>query len=175
MNGRRGAGILCLLLLFPAFCAAADLRSLVVPGTALVIGVPADWRTVEPADGTIIRLARPGGGAGLAVSVSALGADVGPAAFTQNSLAELQRLAYDFDLLDWDFAMRVGTRTWSRLHFRFVHGETRWEQQLYLTVDSGQAVAVACSAKPAEWAAWAPLFARCITETAGSRPMLAPR
>jgi hypothetical protein len=171
----RSARGLALALCTCGMLPAADLRSLAVPGTTLVIGVPADWRTVEPADGTIIRLARPGGGGGLAVSVSVLPAGAGPAAFTQNSLAELQRLAYDFDLLDWDFTMRVGTRTWSRLHFRFVHGETRWEQQLYLTAENGQAVAVACSAKPAEWAAWAPLFERCIAETGGSRPVLAPR
>lgn len=157
---------------------AAELRPLPVPGTTLIIGVPDDWTAVLPADGTAIRLRRPAGEAGLAISVTTLPTGDGPAAFTQRSLAELQKLLFQFDLLDWEFTELRGTRTWSRLHFRFIHGETRWEEELWLTVDQAtgtspaQAVAVAFSATPATWAAWKPVFDRCLNETAASRPVL---
>ncbi len=178
--------LLLLLLLLPALLlvtvsgmvdlGAAELRPLPVPGTSLIIGVPDEWTAVLPADGTVIRLRRPAGEAGLAISVTALPPGDGPAAFTQRSLAELQKLLFQFDLLDWEFTELRGTRTWSRLHFRFIHGETRWEEELWLTVDqttgTNQAVAVAFSATPATWAAWKPIFDRCLNETAASRPVL---
>ena len=169
----RAAALFFIGALLPAL-AAAELRSLVIPGTAIVIAAPVAWRTVEPADGTIIRLAKPGGGAGFAVSIAPLSPGQGPAGFTQASLTELQRMTYGFDLVDWDFNLKLGKRTWSRLHFRCVIGETRWEQQVWLTADNGQAVTVACSALPAEWAAWAPVFERGLAESAGSRPVLGP-
>ena len=176
-SGERGAGRIAVLMglcvLFSALC-AAELRSLVIPGTAIVIAAPSGWVSVEPADGTIIRLAKPDGGAGFAVSMAPLAPGQGPAGFAQASLTELQRMTYDFDLLDWDFNLKLGKRTWSRLHFRCVIGETRWEQQVWLTADNGQAVTVAVSALPAEWSAWAPIFERCLAESAGSRPVLRP-
>jgi hypothetical protein len=174
----RGLRCLLRMLAIPALCCswlqAAELRSLVVPGTAIVIAVPLAWRTVEPADGTLIRVAKPDGGAGLAVSVAPLAPGQGPAGFAQAALAELQKMTYGFDLLDWDFNLTYGNRAWSRLHFRCVIGEIRWEQQVWLTADNGQSVTVACSALPADWSAWAPVFERCVAESAGSRPVLRP-
>jgi len=149
-----------------------ELRSIVVPGTTLTLAVPSDWTTVFPADGTIIRLAKPGRDAGMAVTVTPLREGEGPAGFTQRSLADIQRLAYDFDLLDWDFTLQVGARSWSRLHFRFISSNQRWEEWLYLTADSGQGVAVAFSATPANWDAWKPVFERVVQEASGSRPTL---
>ncbi len=155
--------------------AAADVRPLAIPGTSLVLAVPADWTTVVPADGTVIRLAKPGRDAGLAIAVASLRDGEGPAGFTQRSLSDLQRLAYEFDLLDWDFTHQVGTRNWSRLHFRFVSGNQRWEEWLYLTTDNGQGVAIAFSTLPTVWDAWKPVFERAIQESSGSRPLLTPR
>ena len=151
---------------------AAELRPTIVPGTTLILAVPAEWTTVIPADGTIIRLVNRAHDAGMAVSVTPLLADEGPAGFTRRSLADVQRLAYEFDLLDWDFTLHVGVRTWSRLHFRFVSGNQRWEEWLYLTVDSGQAVAVALSATPATWEAWKPIYENVMQESGSSRPVL---
>ena len=176
-SGERRAGSVAALFLIGVLLpglSAAELRSLVIPGTGIVIAAPAGWMTVEPADGTIIRLAKPGGGAGMAVSVAPLSPGQGPAGFAQAALTELQRMTYGFDLVDWDFNLKLGRWTWSRLHFRCVIGETRWEQQVWLTADNGQSVTIACSALPAEWSAWAPIFERCLAESAGSRPVLRP-
>lgn len=168
--------VLLMMLLCLDWLGAVELRPLPIPGTALIIGVPADWTPVLPADGTVVRLHHDTGDAALAISVTTLAPGDGPAAFTQRSLAELQRLLFQFDLLDWEFTEQRGTRTWSRLHFRFIHGESRWEQELWLTVDQSggksQAVALAFSASPAAWAAWKPVFDRCINESAASRPVL---
>ncbi len=168
--------LVLLLALSSVGLGAVELRPLPIPGTTLLIGVPADWTAVLPADGTVVRLHHAGGDAALAVSVTTLANGDGPAAFTQHSLADLQKLLFDFDLLDWDFTVQRGTRTWSRLHYRFVHGEARWEQELWLTVDQStgitKAVAVAFSSAPAGWAAWKPVFDRCINESAVSRPVL---
>ena len=156
------------VLLLPA----AELRPLAVPGTTLTFAVPSDWTTVTPADGTIIRLVKPGRDAGIAVTVTPLREGEGPAGFTQRSLADIQRLAYDFDLLDWDFTLQVGARSWSRLHFRFISSNQRWEEWLYLTADNGQGVAVAFCTVPTAWEAWKPVFERVVQEASGSRPTL---
>ena len=163
---------LCLAAMSFVLLPAAELRPLAVPGTTLTIAVPSDWTTVIPADGTIIRLSKPGRDAGLAVTVTPLHEGEGPAGFTQRSLADVQRLAYDFDLLDWDFTLQVGARNWSRLHFRFISSNQRWEEWLYLTADSGQGVAIAFCAVPATWDAWKPVFERVVQEASGSRPTL---
>ena len=170
---RAAAGLLLLasLAAVPA-AAAAELHPLPVPGTTLVLAAPDGWTAALPADGTTLRLRRPAGDAGLAVTVSVLGPREGQAGFTQRSLDDLQRLLFEFDLRDWDFDARSGSRTWSRLHYRFVLGETRWEQELWLTVADDQAVAVAFTASPAAWAAWKPVFDRCIAEAGASRPVL---
>ena len=165
-------GFLVVLATCVSVLPAAELRPLGVPGTTLTLAVPSDWTTVIPADGTIIRLAKPGRDAGLAVTVTPLRTGEGPAGFTQRSLADIQRLAYDFDLLDWDFTLQVGARSWSRLHFRFISSNQRWEEWLYLTADSGQGVAVAFSSVPAGWEAWKPVFERVVQEASGSRPTL---
>lgn len=154
---------------------AADLRPVAIPNTSLVLAVPADWAPVLPADGTVLRLAKSGHEAGVAVAVSPLRDGEGPAAFTQRSLADVQRLLYDFDLLDWDFTHQIGARSWSMLHFRFISGNQRWEQWLYLTADRGQGVAIAFSASPTTWEAWKPVFERAMQEASGSRPLIAPR
>ena len=66
--------------------------------------------------------------------------------------------------------------TWTaRLHFRFVSGNQRWEEWLYLTTDNGQGVAIAFSTLPTVWDAWKPVFERAIQESSGSRPLLTPR
>ncbi len=161
-----------LWLLIGPLLPAVELRPVAVPGTTLTLAVPSEWASVIPADGTIIRLVNQAHNAGLAVSVTPLLADEGPAGFTRRSLADVQHLAYEFDLLDWDFTMRVGARTWSRLHFRFVSGNQRWEEWLYLTVDSGQAVAVALCATPADWEAWKPIYENVMQESGSSRPVL---
>lgn len=167
--------ILALLALITCVT-AAEIRPLPVPDTGLILGVPSDWVAVLPAEGTSIRLRQPTGEAGLAISVSTLTNGEGPAAFTQHALADLQKLLFQFDLLDWEFTEQRGPRTWSRMHFRFIHGETRWEQELWLTVDQfagkQHAVAVAFSSVPANWPAWKPVFDRCINESTASRPVL---
>ena len=164
--------LVVLLTMAGVLLPAVELRSLAVPGTTLTLAVPSDWTTVIPADGTIIRLVKPGRDAGMAVTVTPLREGEGPAGFTQRSLADVQRLAYDFDLLDWDFTLQVGARSWSRLHFRFISSNQRWEEWLYLTADNGQGVAIAFSALPANWEAWRPVYERVIQDASGSRPTL---
>ena len=162
------ATLACLLLAGAAM--AVELRPETLPGTGITLHLPSAWQTVLPAQGTTIRRRQVNGTAGVAISITRT--TLGPAAFAQESLAELQRLAFEFELLDWDFTRQIRGRTWSRLHFRFVLGETRWEEQLWLTVDNGQAVAAAFSARPAEWAAWAPVFEAALVGDGGSRPVL---
>jgi hypothetical protein len=163
--------LLASALLATTLC-GAELRPVAIPGTGLQIGAPTAWTAVLPADGTVLRLGPANGQAGLAVTVSPLAEGQGLGAFTDASLTELRKMAYGFELLDWDFDRHVGARTWSLLHYRLGIGETRWEQQLWLTVDNGQGIAVACSASPATWAAWQPVFARGVAEAGISRPVL---
>lgn len=157
---------------FGVTVSAADLRPAAIPGTTLTLAVPNNWGPVLPADGTVLRLGAANGQAGLSVTVSPLLPGQGSGAFTDASLTELRRMAYGFELLDWDFERHIGARAWSLLHYRIGIGETRWEQQLWLTVENGQGIAVACSATPAAWAAWQPVFARCVAEAGVSRPVL---
>ena len=163
-----------LLGLLSTAVSAVELLPIIVPGTTVTLAVPANWNSVAPADGTIIRLVNRAHDAGMAVSVTPLLANEGPAGFTRRTLADLQHLVYEFDLLDWNFTLPVGARTWSRLHFRMVSGNQHWEEWLYLTADSGQGIAVAFSAAPAAWSAWAPIFENVVHEAGSSRPVLTP-
>lgn len=160
---------LCILL---AWAWTAGLASEVaLPGTGLVITVPAGWLLRTDAHGATLAFRQPNGTAGLAVVVTEPQAQ-GPANFAQAAYQELQRGATAFSVIDSGFAYAVGTLTWSHVRYRMRIGTTVWEQVAYLTVAGGRGIIITGSAAPTEIIALLPIFEQAAITAGLSRAVL---
>jgi hypothetical protein len=144
-----------------------------LPGTSLVIRVPAGWTQRTDQHGATCAFSPAQGSAGLAVVVTEP-LDQGPAAFAQSAYQELQRGATAFAVVDSGFAYVVGTLTWSHVRYRMRVGTTVWEQVAYLTVADRRGIIITGSAIPAEIPALLPVFEQTAITAGLSRPVLSP-
>jgi hypothetical protein len=159
-----------LLALAVAGLAAAD-HEVMLPGTGLVISVPAGWVQRDDPHGAALAFRQPRGLAGLAAVVSEP-TTLGPAGFAKQSLDELQAGCAGFAVLDSGFGYQMGAITWSHVRYRMRLGTVLFEQIAYLTVSEGRGVIITGSAPPEAMAALLPAFERAALTAGLSRPTL---
>jgi len=160
-----------LVLLLAWVCTVNFASEVALPGTSLLVTVPAGWLPRTDQHGANLAFRQPNGSAGIAIVITEPQAQ-GPAGFAQAAYQELQRGATAFTVIDSGFAYAVGTLTWSHVRYRMRIGTTVWEQIAYLTVANGRGIIITCSAAPTEIVALLPIFEQAAITAGLSRAVL---
>lgn len=143
-----------------------------IPGTTLVLDLPADWAAI-PVEGSLAYAAHhQASGAGVAVAVEPLGDERGHAAFSRDCLERLKDYAVGLEIVDSRFGFTIGTRPWSMLRYRLRLGQVPFEQMLYITAEGGQGICLTFSAPTERFHEWLPRFDALVWAASGSRPTL---
>ncbi len=151
--------------------AAAELT---IPHTRLRLHEPVGWLSVPPSPNLLWRWRNPDQSAAIAVSTTAVMPEIGPAQAAQLALNDLEQLAGQFHIIDWNFGESLGGRVWSHLHYRHQFAGEEWEQEVWITIEHERQITVALGARPVDFPRNRQVLIQLLSPLWTSAPVLTP-